>query len=171
MIELTNAGLDDSYLNCYHAQERGWTTAHLVEQTESGPEVKAAQYQIKELEELRRTFPWLFKGSSTRSDVPKSVNGLGVGVANGVNGVNVVHGAYGVNGACGVNGVNGVHATDEVDGANGEYGVKGAYGVNGEYEVDGVRVDGLDSLDGVKRWNGVNGVESSFRLQGLCGKV
>ncbi|KAL8840678.1 MAG: hypothetical protein Q9176_003791 [Flavoplaca citrina] len=154
--------VDDSYLNCYHAQERGWTTAHLVEQTESEPEVKAAQYQIKELEELRRTFPWLFKGSSTQSDVPKSVNGLGVGGANGVNGVNGVHG---------VNGVNGVHAIDEVDGANGEYGVKGAYGVNGEFGVDGVRVDGLDSLDGVKRWNGMNGVESSFRLQGLCGKV
>ncbi|KAI4123376.1 MAG: hypothetical protein LQ338_005292 [Usnochroma carphineum] len=68
--------VDDSYLNCHHAQQRGWTTAHLVEHTEMEPEVKAAQYQIKELEELRRIFPRFFKDRNTGSAISGSACGV-----------------------------------------------------------------------------------------------
>ncbi|KAL8783968.1 MAG: hypothetical protein Q9195_009233 [Heterodermia aff. obscurata] len=61
--------VDDSYLNCHDAQQRGWTAAHLVEDAETGPDVKAAQYQIKDLEELRGIFPQFFKTSNTGSAI------------------------------------------------------------------------------------------------------
>lgn len=54
---------DDSYLNCRKAEELGWTTAHLVEEGESSPAVKACKYQIRHLEELRALFPQFFKAS------------------------------------------------------------------------------------------------------------
>lgn len=40
------------------------------------PEVKAAQYQIKELEELRRIFPPFFKNLNIGSAVSGYVNGV-----------------------------------------------------------------------------------------------
>lgn len=55
--------VDDSALNCKHAQARGWETAHLVEEGEKPPEQKAAKYQIKHLDELRDLFPHLFKSN------------------------------------------------------------------------------------------------------------
>ena len=64
-MKLKNSELDDSYLNCQHAQQRGWTTAHLVEHTEMEPDTKAAKYQIRDLEELREIFPQFFKSLNT----------------------------------------------------------------------------------------------------------
>lgn len=54
---------DDSHLNCVHAHQRGWTTVHLLEDEDPDPEVKAAKYQIRDLEELRILFPQFFKTS------------------------------------------------------------------------------------------------------------
>ena len=56
-------------MNCHHAQQRGWTTAHLVEDTGTGPDAKAAQYQIRDLEELRGVFPQFFKDFSAGSAI------------------------------------------------------------------------------------------------------
>ena len=59
---------DDSYLNCQHAQARGWTTVHLVDAGEPEPATKASKYQIRSLDELRTLFPQFFKplqGSQT----------------------------------------------------------------------------------------------------------
>jgi len=53
--------VDDSFLNCKKAEELGWTTAHLVEEGEPEPAVKACKNQIRHLEELRALFPQLFK--------------------------------------------------------------------------------------------------------------
>ena len=51
---------DDSYLNCNYAQQRGWTTVHLLEPGDGEPDVKAAKYQVRDLEELRTIFPQFF---------------------------------------------------------------------------------------------------------------
>ncbi|KAL8786977.1 MAG: hypothetical protein Q9195_007989 [Heterodermia aff. obscurata] len=59
---------DDSHLNCRYAQQRGWTTVHLLEPEDPEPEVKAAKHQIRDLEELRDLFPEIFKES--KSDQP-----------------------------------------------------------------------------------------------------
>jgi len=53
--------VDDSHLNCTHAQARGWTTAHLLDPSDPEPAVKASKYQIRSLEELRDIFPQFFK--------------------------------------------------------------------------------------------------------------
>ncbi|KAI9726703.1 MAG: hypothetical protein M1834_008638 [Cirrosporium novae-zelandiae] len=53
--------VDDSHLNCRHAQARGWTAIHLVEPGDPEPEVRASKYQIRRLEELRDIFPQFFK--------------------------------------------------------------------------------------------------------------
>ncbi|KAJ5292719.1 Kinetochore-Ndc80 subunit Spc24 [Penicillium atrosanguineum] len=53
--------VDDSHLNCTHAQERGWNTVHLVEPGIPIPQVPASKYLISNLEELRVLFPHLFK--------------------------------------------------------------------------------------------------------------
>lgn len=42
-------------------------TSHLIEHTEAAPDVKAAKYQIRDLEELRGIFPQFFKSHSTGS--------------------------------------------------------------------------------------------------------
>lgn len=55
--------VDDSHLNCKHAQARGWTTVHLVEPGLPVPEVPASKYQIRDLEELRDLFPQFFKSN------------------------------------------------------------------------------------------------------------
>ncbi|MCJ1404508.1 hypothetical protein MMC11_007734 [Xylographa trunciseda] len=56
--------VDDSYLNCHHAQARGWTVAHLVEPGLPDPAIKACKYQIQSLEELREIWPQFFKNST-----------------------------------------------------------------------------------------------------------
>lgn len=58
---------DDSYLNCRHAQARGWTTAHLLEPDLPEPEERAAQYQIRDLTCLRNIFPQFFTDPSLAS--------------------------------------------------------------------------------------------------------
>ncbi|MCJ1378938.1 hypothetical protein MMC17_002037 [Xylographa soralifera] len=63
--------VDDSYLNCHHAQARGWTAAHLVEPGLPDPATKASKYQIQSLEELRVIWPQFFS-NSTGSRVKQS---------------------------------------------------------------------------------------------------
>ncbi|KAH8889707.1 pyrimidine 5-nucleotidase [Thozetella sp. PMI_491] len=55
--------VDDSYSNCQASQALGWTTAHLVEEGVKPPKTPAAKFQIQHLEELRITFPHLFKST------------------------------------------------------------------------------------------------------------
>ena len=55
--------VDDSRLNCTHAQARGWTTVHKIEPEDPEPETRAAKHQIRSLYELRELFPHLFKVS------------------------------------------------------------------------------------------------------------
>ena len=64
-MRLTSLGTDDSHLNCRYAQQRGWTTVHLLEPEDPEPDVKAAKYQIRDLEELRMIFPQFFRDSKT----------------------------------------------------------------------------------------------------------
>lgn len=52
---------DDSYLNCKHAQLRGWDTAHLLEPGLDVPEEPASKYCISGLEELPIHFPRFFR--------------------------------------------------------------------------------------------------------------
>ena len=52
---------DDSYLNCTHAQARGWTTVHLVEPDVQAPAEPASQHQISNLQQLRLVFSSFFK--------------------------------------------------------------------------------------------------------------
>ncbi|KAJ5755472.1 hypothetical protein N7533_005015 [Penicillium manginii] len=56
--------VDDSHLNCTHAQARGWTTVHLVEPGVTIPRIPASKYQISSLEELRTHFPDVFKSQA-----------------------------------------------------------------------------------------------------------
>lgn len=56
--------VDDSHLNCRHAQARGWTAAHLLEPDLPEPEQRAAKYQIRDLSSLRSIFPHFFKSSA-----------------------------------------------------------------------------------------------------------
>ncbi|KAL1973022.1 hypothetical protein VTN31DRAFT_6564 [Thermomyces dupontii] len=53
--------VDDSHLNCRHAQARGWTAVHFVEPDLPVPEAPASKYMIRDLEELRDLFPQFFK--------------------------------------------------------------------------------------------------------------
>lgn len=54
--------VDDSWLNCKRAYERGWVnTVHLVEPQVEEPEEKACKYQIAHLKELFQLFPELRK--------------------------------------------------------------------------------------------------------------
>ncbi|PLB55797.1 pyrimidine 5'-nucleotidase [Aspergillus steynii IBT 23096] len=57
--------VDDSHLNCKHAAERGWETAHLVELGVTPPSAPASQYMVRSLEDLRICFPHLFKTGSS----------------------------------------------------------------------------------------------------------
>ncbi|KAI1128364.1 pyrimidine nucleotidase [Nemania abortiva] len=66
--------VDDNFSNCSMAERLGWNSVHLVEEGVPVPAVQASKHQIKHLEELRRTFPQLFKAGS-------STNGIG---SNGV---------------------------------------------------------------------------------------
>lgn len=54
--------VDDSWLNCQRAYERGWVnTVHLVEPQVPEPEAKACKHQISHLNELLELFPELRK--------------------------------------------------------------------------------------------------------------
>lgn len=53
--------VDDSHLNCKHAEARGWTTIHLVEPGLPIPRIPACKYLVHNLEQLRALFPQLFK--------------------------------------------------------------------------------------------------------------
>lgn len=52
--------VDDSALNCRHANERGWTVVHKLEEEDPAPEKRAGRYQIRHLEGLRSIFPQFF---------------------------------------------------------------------------------------------------------------
>ncbi|EWC43480.1 hypothetical protein DRE_07559 [Drechslerella stenobrocha 248] len=52
--------VDDSWKNCKGATEFGWKTVHFLEEGLNEPERRAAEYQIRRLEELRGLFPELF---------------------------------------------------------------------------------------------------------------
>lgn len=54
---------DDSYINCKAAAERGWKTAHLLDESDPAPAEPASQHQIRSLQELRNIFPEVFKTS------------------------------------------------------------------------------------------------------------
>lgn len=56
--------IDDSHLNCTHAQRRGWTTVHLLEPKFPEPRVPASKYLIRNLKDLRIVFPQFFKRKS-----------------------------------------------------------------------------------------------------------
>ncbi|KAI9887222.1 MAG: hypothetical protein M1823_000970 [Watsoniomyces obsoletus] len=53
--------VDDSFVNCNKAHDLGWTTVHRLEPDDPEPAVKASQYQVRSLEELRELFPQFFK--------------------------------------------------------------------------------------------------------------
>jgi pyrimidine and pyridine-specific 5'-nucleotidase len=53
--------VDDSYLNCKHAEARGWNTVHLVEPGLPIPRIPACKYMVHNLDHLRVHFPHLFK--------------------------------------------------------------------------------------------------------------
>lgn len=55
--------LDDSYINCKAADERGWKVAHYLDPGMESPPQKAAKHQIRSLQELRKVFPEVFKSS------------------------------------------------------------------------------------------------------------
>ncbi|MCJ1478068.1 hypothetical protein MMC13_006743 [Lambiella insularis] len=65
--------VDDSYLNCQHAQARGWTTAHLVEPGLPEPATKASKYQIERLEDLRKIWPQFFKSPKLSYEAQSSL--------------------------------------------------------------------------------------------------
>ena len=56
--------VDDSALNCRHAEQRGWTVVHKLEEEELAPDSQAARYQIRHLDELRNLFPQFFAKNS-----------------------------------------------------------------------------------------------------------
>ncbi|RAL04498.1 pyrimidine 5'-nucleotidase [Aspergillus ibericus CBS 121593] len=55
--------VDDSYLNCKQASERGWKAIHLIEPMAHAPQTPASPYTIQNLEELRSLFPSLFNAA------------------------------------------------------------------------------------------------------------
>lgn len=62
--KLTRDMVDDSHLNCKHAEVRGWTTVHLIEPGLPIPRIPACKYTVHRLEDLRVHFPYLFKSTS-----------------------------------------------------------------------------------------------------------
>ena len=56
--------VDDSALNCRHADERGWVVVHKLEEQDPEPERRLGKYQIRSLEELRVLFPQFFGRAS-----------------------------------------------------------------------------------------------------------
>ena len=66
--------VDDSGLNCRHANERGWTVVHKLEEEDSAPDNKAGKYQIRQLEELRSIFPHFFANNPQPSKDPRETS-------------------------------------------------------------------------------------------------
>ena len=66
--------VDDSALNCRHANERGWTVVHKLEEEDSGPERRAGRYQIRHLEGLRSIFPQFFAENSESTKESKETS-------------------------------------------------------------------------------------------------
>lgn len=60
-----NLLVDDSYQNCKKAKEIGWNVVHFVEDGVKTPRTPACDYQIRDLDELRATFPQLFRSTQT----------------------------------------------------------------------------------------------------------
>lgn len=58
-----NVFLDDSFINCRAAHERGWNVAHLLDENDPTPPQQASKYQITTLQKLREIFPEVFKTS------------------------------------------------------------------------------------------------------------
>lgn len=58
--------VDDSYLNCTHANARGWHAVHLVEPGVPETPQKASKYQISHLKELHTLFPQFLKANTNR---------------------------------------------------------------------------------------------------------
>ena len=56
--------VDDSYINCVAAHERGWTAVHLVEADVQAPRKKASNHQIAHLSKLLSLFPQFVKHES-----------------------------------------------------------------------------------------------------------
>ena len=56
--------VDDSFMNCVAAHERGWKAVHLVEPDVKPPEKKATDHQIAHLSELLALFPQFIKHES-----------------------------------------------------------------------------------------------------------
>ncbi|KAI9692733.1 MAG: hypothetical protein M1820_009405 [Bogoriella megaspora] len=56
--------VDDSAINVAGGEAFGWTCVHLVEPDVPQPENKACQYQISDLQELRKIFPQFFKSDA-----------------------------------------------------------------------------------------------------------
>ncbi|KAI4842004.1 pyrimidine 5-nucleotidase [Aureobasidium sp. EXF-8845] len=56
--------VDDSAINAAGATKMGWTAAHLVEPGVTAPSAQVSQYQVSNLEELRKIFPQFFKSTS-----------------------------------------------------------------------------------------------------------
>lgn len=54
---------DDSYINCEAAEKRGWKVAHYLDPGMDSPPKPASKHQIRSLQELRKTFPEVFKSS------------------------------------------------------------------------------------------------------------
>jgi len=63
--------VDDNYSNCKHAQDRGWTAAHLVEAQDPSPTQPASKYLVHNLEELREIWPQFFKHGTARISHPQ----------------------------------------------------------------------------------------------------
>ncbi|KAJ5899267.1 hypothetical protein N7495_004011 [Penicillium taxi] len=53
--------VDDSYLNCVHAEARGWKSVHFVETGFPIPSKPASSYSVSSLHELPVHFPSVFK--------------------------------------------------------------------------------------------------------------
>ncbi|MCJ1328968.1 hypothetical protein MMC10_005645 [Thelotrema lepadinum] len=61
--------IDDSLLNCQHAQARGWHTVHFLEPGDSEPPSMTSEYRVSSLEELRTVFPQFFKAPAAPSNL------------------------------------------------------------------------------------------------------
>ncbi|OAL47469.1 pyrimidine 5-nucleotidase [Pyrenochaeta sp. DS3sAY3a] len=55
--------VDDSYINCKAAHERGWRVAHLLDENDPPPPQQASKHQIRSLQELRSIYPEVFRRS------------------------------------------------------------------------------------------------------------
>ncbi|KIW14189.1 pyrimidine 5'-nucleotidase [Exophiala spinifera] len=67
--------VDDSFLNCRAAYERGWlNTVHFVEPSVPDPPQKASQHQISHLRELLGLFPEIVKDTKQVLKDPKELD-------------------------------------------------------------------------------------------------